>query len=162
MNVVVVNDDIAEIDTNPPVNTGVIRRRAIALANTILPFKGAAHRIDDTREFDEQPVASGMHDAAVALSDRGVNQLDAHGFQASYRAFLVEVYHPRIAGDVGREDGSEAADGRHVLTTLVLKSLRPGACSHLAQFWSDRGLDATPGRGLQARRDPNPSTSILP
>ena len=71
MNVVAVDDDVAEIDPDAPIRCGLGRR---VLGHRRLPLDRAAHRVDDAGELDEQSVAGGLDDAAVMPGDRRVDQ----------------------------------------------------------------------------------------
>src|SRR5262249_45218208 len=104
VNVVIVDDDAAEIDPYAPIDAGIRRVAGVALGYPALPFDRAAHRIDDAVEFGEQPVAGGVDDAAVVLGDRWVDQPGAYRFEAPHRAFLIGADQPRIARHIGRED----------------------------------------------------------
>ena len=73
--VVVVDDDVAEIDADAPLDAPVSGVAALRSAIAACTVDRAAHRIDDAGEFDEQPVAGGLDDAAVMLGDRRVDQL---------------------------------------------------------------------------------------
>jgi hypothetical protein len=72
-----------------------------------LQLDGAAHRIDDAGELDEQPVPGRLDDAAAVLLDLRVAQLAADRFQRGERAFLVRTHQPRISGNIGGQDRGE-------------------------------------------------------
>ena len=80
----------------------------IALGHPLLHFDRTADRIDDTGEFDEEPVASSFDDPPAVLFDLGITQLAADRLQRGKRAFLVRAHQPGIARDVGCEDRREA------------------------------------------------------
>jgi hypothetical protein len=69
---------------------------------------GAADGIDDAGELDQQP-AGGLDDATAMLSDLGIGQFAAQRGQRSMRALLIRAHQPRIAGDIGSEDGGQPA-----------------------------------------------------
>ncbi len=110
MNVVAVDDDVAEIDPEAELDAGLG-----ALGHRRLPLGRATHRIDDAGELDEQSVAGGLDDAAVMRGDGRVDQFAAQCLQPRQRALLVRPHQPRIAGDIAREDrGEPALNGRVV------------------------------------------------
>ena len=61
----------------------------IAFRHRLLHLDGAAHRIDDAGEFDEQPVAGSLHDASAMLLDLGVRQFAAQRRQSCMRALFI-------------------------------------------------------------------------
>src|SRR6266446_4510810 len=75
VNVVLVNDDVAEIDADAELDAALLGDAVIAQCHFALQFDRARHRIDDAGEFDQQPVAGGLHDAAAMLGDPGVRQV---------------------------------------------------------------------------------------
>ena len=60
-----------------------MRRSAVAsgfaVDHSALHLGGAAHRIDDAREFHQQTIASGLDDAALMLGDLRIDQLRVDG-----------------------------------------------------------------------------------
>ena len=50
---------------------------SVALQHAVLYLNGAAHRIDDASELNEDPVASPLDDAAVMQSDSRIEQITA-------------------------------------------------------------------------------------
>src|SRR5438094_8656006 len=54
----------------------------------------AAHRIDDAGKLHQHPVAGGLDDAAVVLSDLRIEELAAQRFEAFERVFLIRPHQP--------------------------------------------------------------------
>src|SRR5262249_49224931 len=76
----------------------------------------------------QQPVAGGLDDAAAVAGNRWVHDLLAEGLQRRKRAALVPPHQPRVACDVSRHDGGEAALFRgHRSASAALGSSRPAA-----------------------------------
>ena len=73
--VAVLDDDVAEIDADAELDALLRGDTGIALGHPALHRDGAAHRIDDAGEFDQQAVAGGLDDAAAVLGDVRVDQL---------------------------------------------------------------------------------------
>ena len=86
----------------------------VALGHLALHLDRAAHRIDDAGELDQQAVAGGLDDAAAMLGDLGVDQFAPKRLQRGERALLVRAHQPRVAGDIGGENGGEAAGSWHL------------------------------------------------
>ena len=101
VDVALVEDHVAEIDSDAELDPAFHRHIGIVLNHRPLDFDGAAHRIDNTGKLDEQPVAGGLDDAAPMLLDLGIRKVTADRLQSFERAFLVGTHQPRIAGDVG-------------------------------------------------------------
>ncbi len=108
--VVAVDDHVAEIDPNAEVDAGLGGLRAIG--HRALPPDCAAHRVDDARELDEEPVAGRLDDAPVMLGDPRVDQLGPQRLEPHQRPFLVRPHQPRIARHIRGEDRGELALGR--------------------------------------------------
>ena len=85
--------------------------RGIALPHRGLDFAGAAQRVDDAGELDEQPVAGCLDQPAAMRGDRRVDQRLSHPLQPVEGALLVDADQPRIPGDIGGQDGSQPAFG---------------------------------------------------
>ena len=66
----------------------------VPLGHRLLHRDCAAHRIDDTGKFHQHPVAGGLDDAAVVLSDLRIEELAAQRFEAFERVFLIRPHQP--------------------------------------------------------------------
>src|SRR6516162_5727824 len=113
VDIALIEDHVAQIDADAELDPLLRRHMRVALGHPSPYLDGAAHRIDDAGEFDEQPVAGGLDDAASMVFDLGVPPLAPDRFQRGKRAFLVRTHQPRIPGDVGGQDRDEAARGGH-------------------------------------------------
>jgi hypothetical protein len=109
VNVLLVDDDVAEIDADAELDAALLGDAVIAQRDLVLDFDGTTHRIDDAGEFDQQPVAGGLDDAAAVLGDLGIRQLAPQRRQSRERTFLVVAHQTRVAGDIGCEDRREPA-----------------------------------------------------
>jgi hypothetical protein len=58
----------------------------------------------------------------MMLGNLRMDQLAAQCLEPAERAFLVGAHQPRIAGDVGRENGGEAAARAHPLLPAAKRS----------------------------------------
>jgi len=82
-----------------------VRRHAgIALGHRALNLDRAAHRIDDARKLNQEPIAGGLDDATAMFGDLRVAELAADRPQCGESSFLVGLHQPRIARHVGRQD----------------------------------------------------------
>jgi len=67
--VVVLDDDVAEIDPDPETDPAVLGCGGLAVNHRPLQFGRTAHRVDDAREFRQHPVASVLDDPTVMPAD---------------------------------------------------------------------------------------------
>ena len=107
--IVVLDDYVAKIDSDAEHDAAVLGRIRVALAHAVLTGDGRTHRVDNAGELREQPVAGGLDHASPVLGDARFNQFGKMGGQRCQCPFLVVPHQPRIARDVGGEDGGEAA-----------------------------------------------------
>ncbi len=104
-----VDDDVAEIDADAELDTALLGDTVIAQRHLALQLDRAAHRIDDARKFDQQPVAGGLDDAAAMLGYLGLRQVAAQRRHCRVRALLVLAHQPRIARDICCQDRRQPA-----------------------------------------------------
>ncbi len=105
VNVVALDDHVAEIDPDPQhdprLAQGLIGKGAVRA----LHRDGAIHRIDHAAEFDDGAVADQLDDAAVMGGDRRVEDRLPVLLEGGQRALLVGPHQARIADHVGRKYG---------------------------------------------------------
>ena len=73
-NIVVVDDDVADMDADAEFDPEVRGHVDIALGHCALDFHRAAHRIDSAGELDQHAVAGGLDDAAAVRGDPGIDE----------------------------------------------------------------------------------------
>jgi hypothetical protein len=110
-NVAVLDDDVALMDADAKFDALGGRDARGPLGHVALHCGGAAQRIDDAGELNEQAVAGGLDDAALIVGDARVDQFAPQCPQLRQRPFLIETDEPRIAGDIGGEDRRQASFG---------------------------------------------------
>src|SRR5215471_10794621 len=106
--VVVVDDDVAEIDPDAEIDAPFGLHAGIACGHLALHLDRATNRIDHAHKLAKQTVARCVDDAAAVLPDLGVGNLSPQRLQRSERAFFVRPHEARVARDVGRQDRCEA------------------------------------------------------
>jgi hypothetical protein len=99
--VAVLDDDVAEIDPDPEPDPAVLREVGFAIDQRPLQLGGAADRVDDAREFHQQPVPGRLDDAAGMLADLRVDELAAMRLQPFVRPFLIRAHQTRVACHIG-------------------------------------------------------------
>src|SRR6516165_2131985 len=87
--VVLVDHNVAEIDTDAEIDAPLGFHAGIARGHLALHLDRAANRIDHARKLAEQTVARCVDDAAAVLLDLGVDNLTPQRLQRGERAFLV-------------------------------------------------------------------------
>lgn len=98
--VIAINDDVTKIDTDTKVQSLIRGNAFVALGHAPLDVNCAAHCIDNTREFQQQPVTGRLDDAAVMLRDLGVDELSPVRFQCRQRATIVHTHEARVPGHI--------------------------------------------------------------
>jgi hypothetical protein len=72
-----------------------------------LDFHGTTGCVDRARKFDQRTIPRGLYDTAAIFRDLGIDQFAAASLERRESSFLVIAHQAAIAGDIGREDGSE-------------------------------------------------------
>src|SRR5262249_48168614 len=89
IDVIAINNDIAEIDADPKCDAFGLWRLGITVDHSSLDLDGTADRVDNAREFRQHAVAGGFDDAAAVFLDLRIDQLAAMGLEPFERAFFV-------------------------------------------------------------------------
>jgi len=106
-NIVLVDDNVAEVDPDAEFDAPVRRHIGVALGHLPLDFDGTPHRVDDALKLDQQPVAGGLDDAAAMLANLWVDELAPMCLQPGERPLLIGAHQPAVAGDIGRQNGRQ-------------------------------------------------------
>ena len=107
VDVVALDDDVAEIDADAEIEPLLGRHGGVALRLLLLHLDGAAHGVDDAGELDQQAVAHGLDQPPVMGGDLRLEDLLQVGLEAGARALLVDLAQAAIADDIGDQDGGE-------------------------------------------------------
>ena len=102
INIVVVTDDVADIDSHAEPDPVLGRHLGIALDHAALYVDGATHGVDDADKFHQHPIAGSLDDPTPVLCDFGINQFLAMRFQLSKGSLFVRAHQPAVASNVGR------------------------------------------------------------
>jgi hypothetical protein len=113
--VAILDDDVADIDALAKFDAALSRRGGIAGDHLPLHLDRAAHRVDDAGELDEETVAGSFDPRAMTRgcgpgARRFWDRRPRGGARAAPRACPLRPRpSARIAGDIGRENGSKPA-----------------------------------------------------
>jgi hypothetical protein len=97
-------DDVAQMNADAEVDALVRGHARVADGHGVLDFDCAAHRVDHTAEFDDEPVAGALDDAAVVHDDGRIDQIAAQPPQARKGSVLVGAGEPAIPDDIRNQD----------------------------------------------------------
>ena len=101
--IVVVDDDVADMDADPEFNPDIWRDVGILRGHGALNFDRAAGGIDGAGEFHQHAIAGGLDDAAAMRGDRGINKGFSGRLEPGQSAFLVRTHEAAISGDIRRQ-----------------------------------------------------------
>jgi len=79
--VVALDDHVAEIDADAQFDAVVHRATAVPLGHRLLHRDRATHRIDDAGKLYQQAIAGGFDEAALVLGDLWIEEVAAQRFQ---------------------------------------------------------------------------------
>ena len=101
VDVVVLDDDVAEIDADAKPDLLCFGDALIAVGHSALDHGSTLDGVDDAGELDQRAIAHELDDAAVELFDRGVDQFAAAALQPLQRADLILAHEAAVADHVG-------------------------------------------------------------
>ena len=105
--VVLVDDHVAEIDPDAEHDPGVLGKVEVLLRDDPLNFDRACHGIDDAGELDQRPVAHELDDAAVVSIDQRFDEFAAKRLEPGKCARLVQAHQAAVPHHVGGEDSDQ-------------------------------------------------------
>src|SRR5882672_9689907 len=107
MNIITLDDHIAQIDADSEIEAALGQEPRIALSLGALHADGTAQSVNHTVELDEQAVAHSLDQPAMMFRERGLENLMQVGLKAHACALLIRLAQAAIAGDVCDQDGGE-------------------------------------------------------
>ena len=100
-------DNIAEMDADAKLDAALERQASVALEHAVLHLDGAAHRINNASELNEDAVARPLNDTSVMQSDGRVEQIAAERSQPRKRPLLVGTGKLAVADNICRQNRRE-------------------------------------------------------
>ena len=101
IDVVALDDDVAEIDADAKPDPLRFGRALVAIGHSALDHGSALDGIDDAGELDQRAVAHQLDHAAMEFLDRRVDQFATAALQSLERADLVLAHEAAVADHVG-------------------------------------------------------------
>src|SRR6516164_1930475 len=98
--VIALNDDIAEMHTDAKCHLALDSRSRAARCHFTLNFSRTSDPLDNTRKLRKQTVAHQLHCAAAMLRDRRLDHFGAMLMQQGECSSLVFAHHSAIAGRI--------------------------------------------------------------
>ena len=106
---IVLDDDVAEVDTDAECHAPLLGDAGVALGHGILDRYRAFDRAHDTRELDQGAIAHQLHDPTAGRHDPRLDHLLAMGLERHQVSGLVLLHQVREADHVGSHDRGEAS-----------------------------------------------------
>src|SRR5205814_5326406 len=101
IDIVSLNNDVAEIDPNAKPDLLHVGRAPITVGHFALDRSGTLDSIDDASELDECAVPHEFDDTAVEFFYRGVDHFSAATLQSRQRADLILTHEAAVANHIG-------------------------------------------------------------
>ena len=101
------------MDADAEIDPALGRKCGVAFSQPSLQLGRTAHRVDDARKLDQQPVAGGLDEASLMSGDLRVDHLSAQRLEPAECPLLLGFDQPRISRDIGRQDRRETAGLAH-------------------------------------------------
>ena len=107
IDVVVLDDDVAEIDADAKPDPLGLSGALVAIDHAALDHGRTLDGVDDAGELDQRAVAHELDHAAAEFLDSGVDQFAPAALQPLKRADLVLAHEPAVADHIGCKDRGE-------------------------------------------------------
>src|SRR5262249_32885462 len=99
--------DVAKIGSDTELDPLLLLDGGIALSP--LDIDSASHRVDDTAELGQQPVADVLDDAPSVFGDLRINYGAEVILELGVCSFLVQRRKPTVTSDIRRQDSCETS-----------------------------------------------------
>src|SRR5258708_7950992 len=127
--IVVIDDDVADVDADAKFDPLDLRHRSILLSHTALDLNGAAHRIYDTAELSEHAIARVLNDRATMFADLGISEPTQTLPQPDVCPFLVQAGQATISSHISRKDSCKPPFNAIVSQNGLPRSVDPSDIS---------------------------------
>ncbi len=124
--IVVLDDQVAEMQPHAEQDGAILGLGAGLLANRLLQLDGGGERVDGAGELHQHAVAGQLDDAAAALGQQRHELLLADGAQPGDGAALIPAHQPGVADHIGSQDRRQSPllTGQSVPSNAAKRDLR--------------------------------------
>ena len=145
--VIALDDDVAEIDADPQLHPPRLGQRGVARLRALLDLDRALHRVHHAGELDQHAVAHQLHQTTLIFGEQRLDHLAAPLSEHRKRSGLVLAHEPAVADDVGGENRGEAAfvPGLAHCQCHRRSNIEDRYGRVLRQAWRTAGLPVRPG-----------------
>ncbi len=106
--IVAVDDQVAEVQADPEHDGGVLGLVAIGVGHGLLELDGRAQRIDRAGKLDQRTVAGQLDQPAAVAGQRRFEAFSPVGLEPGKRAVLVTAHQARVANDIRRQNSRQS------------------------------------------------------
>ena len=101
IDVVAIDDDVADIDADPELYPTVFGAARIAFANLLLDLDRAGDSVHGARELHQRAVAHEFERPARMGRDQGIDEVAPQCLQPGESTGLIDTHEPRVADNIG-------------------------------------------------------------
>lgn len=127
------------IQANAKLDTPFRRDLGVALGHLPLDIDSTAHRVDDAGKLNKDAVARRLDDAPAMFCDLRIGDGASVALERSQGAFFIQAHQPRIARDIPRENGREAALDTFSAQVALSATATRGALGQGTRRYADHG-----------------------
>jgi hypothetical protein len=102
--VIVIEDDVTDVNTNAEFDPLQLRHRGILLSHTTLDLDGASGCIDGTSKLDKQTVAGRLNYPSAMRGDGGIDKGLSDDLEPGQHAFFVGTHQAAVSGNIRRQN----------------------------------------------------------
>src|ERR1700733_14645349 len=103
------HDHFAKVNSDPNIDAAVLELAGVSLRHSALDIDGALDRVVDAPEFNQQPIAHELEDAAVVGRYLRPDEFNAVILQALEGLRFVLLHYPAVADNISGKNGGERA-----------------------------------------------------
>jgi hypothetical protein len=104
IDVVPIDNDVADVDANPEEDALIFRYDRISTDHAALNSDRAGHGINDTRVLDKHAIACRLDDATMVGCNHRIDKGLAVGLERLQRPDFVSTHKTAVTGDIGRDN----------------------------------------------------------
>jgi hypothetical protein len=109
VNVVIIDDDVAEVHANPKFDPLIDTYVGVPLTHAALHFNGAPYRVNHGRKLDQHAVPGRLDDPAPMFFDFRIDERLPMPLQLSECAFLIRAHETTVTGHISSQNCCQPA-----------------------------------------------------